>query len=312
MFVDIEKGTLLEMTTNNKKETLVRTIKSFEGYDTNIKVVTIDMSGGYYSMLQEILPNAKVVIDKYHVIQDLGRYVNATKKAIVERIKEEIREITDETERKEKERILSNALKNTYLFKYREEQMPKSSLACLVDVCENFPLLNTLRLLKSGFHHIYDCSNWESARACYDIWAKSIPKDTEFDEMRKFKKTVDRWIIPIFNYFAPDCRYTNAATEGINNLVDLIEREGRGYSFEILRYKCLFHPKVKDRPKFGRKDIPKYYFNEDINNYIRYDGLKGWNDVYAEYEMEEVLLPNDGADMRTLMNLLESEKETFL
>lgn len=83
------------------------------------------------------------------------------------------------------------------------------------------------------------------------------------------------------------------------------------FCFQILRYKCLFYPKAKDRPKFGRKDIPKYHFNEDINSYIHYEGFKGWDD-YAEYEAEDVLLPSSGAGIRTLIYLLESDGETFL
>lgn len=76
VFVDVENGKLLEIAINNKQETMEKIIKSFEGYDTNIKVVTMDMSGGYNTIVQRLLPNAVVVIDKYHVIQALGRGVN--------------------------------------------------------------------------------------------------------------------------------------------------------------------------------------------------------------------------------------------
>lgn len=116
VFVDVENGKLLEIAINNKQETMEKTIKSFECYDTNIKVVTMDMSGGYNTIVQRLLPNAVVVIDKYHVIQALERSVNIAKKAIIARLKDEISQIQDKDEREFKENILASKCHRVHLF----------------------------------------------------------------------------------------------------------------------------------------------------------------------------------------------------
>lgn len=65
----------------------------------------------------------------------------------------------------------------------------------------------------------------------------------------------DNWAPWILGYF--DHPLTNAYTESLNNLIRVMNRLGRGYSFEALRAKILFsegaHKIVKPRPKFERR-----------------------------------------------------------
>lgn len=64
------------------------------------------------------------------------------------------------------------------------------------------------------------------------------------------------WHNAIFAYF--DHPITNGYTESLNNLIRVMNRTGRGYSFEALRAKMLFaegFQKVK-RPLYQRDPIP--------------------------------------------------------
>src|ERR1700681_3907586 len=65
-------------------------------------------------------------------------------------------------------------------------------------------------------------------------------------------RAVNNWMPEIMAYF--DHPMTNAYTESLNNLIRVMNRLGRGYSFEALRAKVLFTEgvsKVK-KPKFQR------------------------------------------------------------
>lgn len=57
------------------------------------------------------------------------------------------------------------------------------------------------------------------------------------------------------NYFTH--RITNAYTESLNSLIRVMDRLGRGYSFEALRAKILFsegvHKNKLKRPKFEKR-----------------------------------------------------------
>ena len=83
VFVDIETGTLLEMTPGNKRSDIIETIQGMKDYDKNIEIVTMDMSGGYRSYVHECLPNAKIIVDKYHVIQLMGTRVRTTRTKLI-------------------------------------------------------------------------------------------------------------------------------------------------------------------------------------------------------------------------------------
>lgn len=64
------------------------------------------------------------------------------------------------------------------------------------------------------------------------------------------------WEDYILTYFTHPV--TNATTEGINNLIRVIDRLGRGYSFEALRAKILYTKGIhreKKRPKFSRREV---------------------------------------------------------
>lgn len=69
----------------------------------------------------------------------------------------------------------------------------------------------------------------------------------------------DNWAPWILGYF--DHPITNAYTESLNNLIRIMNRLGRGYSFEALRAKILFsegaHKIVNQRPKFERRAIER-------------------------------------------------------
>lgn len=122
----------------------------------------------------------------------------------------------------------------------------------------------------------------------------------------------------------PDCCYfdhpiTNAYTESLNNLIRVMNRLGRGYSFEALRAKILFtegaHKHKLSRPKFERKREPVRTF-EMADDMVGY-GLPTLARVTsappppppvrkaAEPHEDVKAEKNYGADITTLIRLLE-------
>lgn len=259
VFVDVETSQFLELTADNKTETMWQTIAGMEGYE-NIQVVTMDMHKPYLSMVHEHLPNAKVVIDKYHVVQNLYKHVHESKKAIAEYLKVKVDELPESSEKDRKLELLTSLGKSKYLFKFGIKKLLQKPerVKLIAELCEAFPELNTLRYLKEGVDYIYASKTREEAEARHSEWKRNIPKkDPLFKEIADFSKTVDRWKPYIFNYFDEGCRYTNAVTEGFNSRIGHINNVGRGYTFKMLRYKVLFSNNAKDTPhnKLTKNDI---------------------------------------------------------
>ena len=217
VFVDVENGKLLEMTETNDKETVIKTIESFEGYDSNIKIVTIDMWQGYVSAVSIGLPNALIVIDKFHVVQNLYQKISSCRVKVVEHLKSQVNKLPDGDEKTYKLKLLTKLGKNVYLFKFGDTKLAErpERIHLLTELCETFEELNTLRLIKIGAERIYKATSKNEAKKYYDEWKALIPKDKLFSDIKAFQRTMEHWQEYIFNYFEEGCQFTNAATEGI-------------------------------------------------------------------------------------------------
>ncbi|MGV2528063.1 UNVERIFIED_CONTAM: transposase, partial [Bacillus thuringiensis] len=123
----------------------------------------------------------------------------------------------------------------------------------------NYPELGAAYRLKEGFYGIYEGSgSKQAAIAAYAAWNKAVVpevRDAYADLIRAFTN----WQPFILNYF--EHPVTNAYTESLNSLIRVMNRLGRGYSFEALRAKILFtegiHSRKQARPKFERKRAPE-------------------------------------------------------
>lgn len=272
VFVDIESGELLEIRPDNKRNDIMSTIESMVDYDKNIRIVTMDMANGYKAYVEECLPYAKIIVDKYHVFQDLQQKTTKTRTAILECIRLQIDDEPDELHKNHLREIRDLAVRNNYLFKFSVEKLAQkpSRIGAMADLCNTFPEFNHLRLLKEGFERIYDCDNRADAERMYHEWTRLVPPtgvrqiaawETEFGvsaelfkEFRVFYNAMKKWNKEVFNYFDEtenECRYTNAAAEGTNHLIQNMNNMGNGYSFERLRARALFWHQAGNRISYS-------------------------------------------------------------
>ena len=263
IFTDIEKRTLLEMCPDNKKDTVIAAIEQMVGYDTNIEVVTMDMSCGYRTYVQECLPNAIIVIDRFHVCQSVYEKIAKARSKIMAYIGALIHAEQEDGVKKRMVAVRNLAQTNTYLFKFNAKNLAKSDkrINAMANICATFPEFNHLRLIKEYFDRIYTAPDRQTAEAYCKEWAELIPPSGSrqieawkkrfkvepelFDDLRSAKNTLTKkWHDEIFNYFEPNSRFTNAVTEGLNRMVEDMSRMGNGYSFERLRARALYSDKV--------------------------------------------------------------------
>lgn len=263
IFTDIENRTLLEMCPDNKKNTVIAAIEQMVGYDTNIEVVTMDMSCGYRTYVQECLPNAAIVVDKFHVCQSVYEKIAKARSKIMAYIGALIHAEPEGGVKKRMIAVRNLAQTNTYLFKFNAKNLTKSDkrINAMANICATFPEFNHLRLIKEYFDRIYTAPDRQTAEAYCKEWAELIPPSGSrqieawkkrfkvepelFDDLRSAKNTLTKkWHNEIFNYFEPNSRFTNAVTEGLNRMVEDMSRMGNGYSFERLRARALYSDKV--------------------------------------------------------------------
>lgn len=258
VITDIENRELIDILQTNKKKDVKKYIKSLEGYK-NIEVATMDMATGYRYAMNELVPDALCIIDKFHVVKLVTKALDRVRidfknslpkgakqelyndKGLLQMNKEDLVKL-DEKLRLEAEK---KGKKHNSLVKIRDFWF------------EAFPPLATAYWLKEGLRDVYAQKDRYDAYQRYYQWESSIP-----DDMKPFLEAayaINNCKEEVFNYFLTPVKYTNAYTESINNQIKKIEKDGIGYSFPILRAKCLYGSKENQKPDFGEDPLRTIY-----------------------------------------------------
>jgi len=211
-----DENTVMELLKDRNKTSVIALLKSLQ-HPHNVRIVTMDMWSGYRAAVQEVLPHALVVVDKFHVVRMANETLDSVRRQIT--------------------RVGPFMLKkNRNIFLMREKRLSEKAISLRNEWFDAYPLLRIAYNLKEDFYKMYDCSDRDSAKRYFAEWEKQIPK--ELPGFRAISRTVKRSQSEIFNYF--DAPYTNAFVEGLNRVVRAIADQGCGYDFEVLRGKVLF------------------------------------------------------------------------
>ena len=118
----------------------------------------------------------------------------------------------------------------------------------------------------------------------------------------------------ILNYFNPGCRETNGPTEGLNNLIERVNREGNGYGFRHLRAKVLYSSLIHERVQYTfdkhsvRAWTPSYQFMTfgDYKDTGYYSNITSYR-FSARTEQINIPVANGLSDNTALFGTLDSE-----
>lgn len=250
LVVDIERRLPIDMLRNNKYETVVDYLERLPNKGV-VKAVTMDFKETYANAVEKVFHTKKykplIIIDHYHVIQDINRKMDAVRK----RVQAELGEKTDEVEEtdwwlKDDEPADAKKLKKEKkLFMMNMEDLEDKEMSRLSVWMRRDKRLEDAYYLKEQFREIYRLQFRPLAEDAFDVWCGSIPKTLK--EYRGLCKYFKQRREHILNYF--DLRVTNAFTESANRIMKNIEQSGRGYDFEMLKRIVLFSFRNPRPPK---------------------------------------------------------------
>ena len=196
-----------------------------------IEEVSIDLWSGYKNLVKELMPNAEVVADRFHIMKLVNDEVDSQRKTL----KRNLKKIKKKAERERLTQVITNSkysrLKNEN--DLNEEQKEK-----LKQVREVFPELGDMHRLKEELRKTLE--NRDS-----EVIGLLNLADWLRDGTSKFPKscgTIIRWFGEIIPYFKN--RTTQGIVEGVNNKLKLIKRKGFGFkNFDNFRSRSLlsFH-----------------------------------------------------------------------
>lgn len=275
VFTDTENFKLLEISKDNTKKTVKEVIQSMRGYE-KIEVATIDMAAGYKYAIQELIPKCFIVIDKFHVV----KYAQEALRDIRVAIKKGLT--------KEERKLLT---RDRWLLHSNKENLSWNEGLKRNEIFERFPLLKQAYWLKEGVRDVYNHSkDKQEALERFAKWESEIPK--EFKEFKAIRRTYNNHKVEIFNYF--EHPFTNAYTESMNNIIKSVEKEGKGYSFEVLRAKVLYGTEATIKK-------PKYDHDMEFKSFSFRDERE-FDEYYDDVELKTVSL---GVDLTILSEILQ-------
>jgi len=200
------------------KEQVIERLKQLKNRDQVI-AVSIDMWEPYKDAIIAVLPNAAIVVDRFHVIKNAEERMNDVRKRVV-------------CSKKDKDAMKEDAklfLKSFYTLSIAELERLETYLKLDLQLESMYYIVQ--ELLELYYYRDYDDAleflcRWESK-----VLASAVKEaDTLY-------KMVYNWLPYIMNFFC--FRITNGKTEGKNNLIRQIRSMGFYYGLAVLQG-CLY------------------------------------------------------------------------
>ncbi|WP_283680485.1 ISL3 family transposase [Lentilactobacillus sp. Marseille-Q4993] len=203
----------------------------------NVKIIVTDMNYTYPRLIETVFSNAIVVVDKFHIINDLNRAFNKTRIKVMKNFSHSSREY--KALKRYWKLLLTPHESLDYEHYRRWTYLPY--LMPEIDVVRSITHLSpeleeTYKVLNQLYQAVKD-KDWNN----YNIDFKHTEKCSE--EMQVVLNHLQQHHDEIQNTFIHN--YTNGPLEGSNNKIKLIKRSGYGFrNFFRFRVRVLFNFKI--------------------------------------------------------------------
>lgn len=190
-----------------------------------VKTITIDMYEPYISLIKTIFPNAKIIIDRFHIVQALNRALNMARVTAMNTVR-----YTNKPEYNKYKRywkLILKPMESLELFTYKKVRLFKEWKT-------EKGIVNHIITSNSQLNNTYYYVN--KLRLCLknnDFYTFiQVISSVEISGIHTKLKTVIRSLRKYIEYIKNTIEYnnlTNGPIEGINNKIKLIKRVSFGY-----------------------------------------------------------------------------------
>jgi transposase len=223
--VSPQNARVIEVVEGRTTQAAVALLESLpEAQRAGIEAVAMDMWDAFLKASRQVLPEAAIVHDKYHVSSHLN-------------------EAVDRVRKEEHKRLLADGDSTLSGSKYQwlRTYPDKRSREAV-----SFRMLHQLDLktsrawhYKEDFRHFWSYHSVAAAERFYREWRKAVMK-SRLEPLKKVARMIDAHWKEILNYITH--RITNAVSEGLNSRIQAIKSAARGFrSFVNYRTRILFH-----------------------------------------------------------------------
>ena len=244
VLTDVKQQRLLDIKKDNSSKTVKAFLKTLN--PSVCRCVTMDFAPAYAKAVSDVLPDATIVIDKFHVVHEINRCLDNVRKDLQNKYRTQGIDIR-------------RFKKSRRLFMTNWEDLTSDSADILNRWFNEFSELYEAYMCKETFRDIYlTAKTYDQAAEMFDLWYDVVP---DFDRFTPMKRTMKSRRTHILNYW--HYQWTNAYTESVNNLIKGIDKAGRGYKFDTLRDRCILEIN-RPRPQKFNPRTAEYISEEDF------------------------------------------------
>lgn len=207
---------LLGVLPDREKGTVIEFLRSIpERLKKTITTACTDMYEGYTEAIREELPQARLVIDRFHVARAYRDCLDEVRKVELRRLKKELPA--------EEFALLKGSM--WALRKHPQDLSPEET-RILRQLFNLSPDIKSVYHLQNRLTEILEeHSSRETAKTKITAWIAEVAK-TGLRYFDGFLNTLARWMEPILNYFI--ARETSGFVEGFNNKIKVLKRRCYG------------------------------------------------------------------------------------
>ncbi len=224
VITNLAMNSLYDMLPERTQDTLVPYFAKLPDAD-KVEWICSDMWRPLKKSFHLHLPNAKLVIDKFHVVRMASVALDTERKSLQGRLDRDAR--------------LNMKKHLRWILLRRPNSLTEDQQRILGNLEKWHPEFKEAYDLKEQFYNIYEATTRGDAIQKFYDWESNIPKHLK--SFRDVAKTVNNNFEDIFTYWDAPIRITNAYTEGHNGITRVANRMGRGNTFEVLRAKILYN-----------------------------------------------------------------------
>lgn len=178
-----------------------------------IEAVATDQHRGYQASVEEYCPQALVVWDRFHLVQQFNEALNEDRRVELEQIDTE----------GEMGNLMNNKFKYVFLTKASNRSI--RDRRHIDEVTRKNHKMSRLEVIKEHFHKIFDCNNAGEAQVMLSEvyqWAMDAHAKNIWLWVKQIREQSTLW-----NYFK--CKITTGLNEGINRVIKGIKWQAYGY-----------------------------------------------------------------------------------
>ncbi len=210
---DLERSCVLWVGKGKSRATIDEFFKSrLSDYQKRqIQWACCDMSETFIGALKEHCPNAKLVLDRFHIVKALNEAVD------------EVRKEQWRTVSRDERKVLKGI--RWILFRNHSDRT-REDRRTLEDLRKSNRRIHRASLLKDEFQQFWEFKAPWAARRFLKRWGTTALK-SRLEPLRKFVTMIRKHSEDIITFV--ECRITNAVSEGLNRIIRMIKNRASGF-----------------------------------------------------------------------------------